>query len=240
MDYTEMIRNAYAYTRQGVFENGSRWVRLILAIILLSIPMNGYVMRIYRGEKSALEVDRWGRLFIDGLKLMVVAFIYSIPIWVVWLVTYGAMVAAIFSGHASAAKMSGWTPNLGLVMLMYVVEFAVALILPVASIRFARSTSFSEAFRFGAIVDRIRKIGWINYVIGIFLVAILVAVPVMVLVFVVIILGIFLAALTNFSLVAILGLIAVAVLLFLILAPLFMVFQARYWTRLYDSTAPVE
>jgi hypothetical protein len=41
-------------------------------------------------------------------------------------------------------------------------------------------------------------------------------------------------------LVAILGLIAVAVLLFLILAPLFMVFQAHYWTRLYDSAVPVE
>jgi hypothetical protein len=213
---------------------------LILAIILLAIPMNGYVMRIYRGEKSAPEVDRWGRLFIDGLKLMVVAFIYSIPIGVIWLVTCGAMMAAIFSGHASAATMSGWTPNLGLMMLMYVIEFAVALVLPVASIRFARSNSFSEAFRFRAIVDQIRKIGWINYVIGIFVVAILIAVPVMILVFVFVILGIFLAVLTNFRLVAILGLIAVAVLLFLILAPLFMVFQAHYWTRLYDSAVPVE
>ena len=213
---------------------------MILAIILLAIPMNGYVMRIYRGEKSAPEVDRWGRLFIDGLKLMVVAFIYSIPIGVIWLVTCGAMMAAIFSGHASAATMSGWTPNLGLMMLMYVIEFAVALVLPVASIRFARSNSFSEAFRFRAIVDQIRKIGWINYVIGIFVVAILIAVPVMILVFVFVILGIFLAVLTNFRLVAILGLIAVAVLLFLILAPLFMVFQAHYWTRLYDSAVPVE
>ncbi|MGA2122290.1 MAG: DUF4013 domain-containing protein [Methanoregula sp.] len=239
MDYTEMLRDAYAYTRQGVFENGSRWIRLILAIVLLSIPMNGYVMRVYRGAGSAPEVDRWGRLFIDGLKLMVVAFIYSIPVLVVWLITYGAMVAAILSGQTVGAAVAGWTPNLGLVMLMYIVEFGVALVLPIASIRFARSDRFSEAFHFGAIVDQIRRIGWINYVIGIILVAILIAVPVMILVFVFIILGIFLAALTNFSPIAILGLLAVAILLFLILAPLLIVFQARYWTRLYDNAAPV-
>lgn len=234
-----MLRDAYAYTRQGVFENGSRWIRLILAIVLLSIPMNGYVMRVYRGAGSAPEVDRWGRLFIDGLKLMVVAFIYSIPVLVVWLITYGAMVAAILSGQTVGAAVAGWTPNLGLVMLMYIVEFGVALVLPIASIRFARSDRFSEAFHFGAIVDQIRRIGWINYVIGIILVAILIAVPVMILVFVFIILGIFLAALTNFSPIAILGLLAVAILLFLILAPLLIVFQARYWTRLYDNAAPV-
>jgi hypothetical protein len=240
MDYTDMLRDAWNYSRQGVFENRGRWIRLILAIILLAIPMNGYVMRIYQGAGAAPEIDRWGRLCIDGLKLIIVGLIYSIPILIVWLVTYGAMMAAIFSGHADPATMAGWEPNVGLMILMYIVEIAVALVLPVASVRFARSGKFSEAFRFGAIVDRIGKIGWINYVIAIFLVAILVAVPVMVLVFFFVVLGIFLAALTNFSLAAVLGLVAVAVVLFLCLFPLLMVFQARYWTRLYDSAPPAE
>jgi hypothetical protein len=169
---------------------------------------------------------------------MIVAFIYSIPIWICWLVTYGAMMAAIFSGHADSATMAGWEPNLGLMILMYIVEFAVALVLPVASVRFARSGRFPEAFQFAAIADRIGRIGWINYIIAIFLVAILVAVPVMVLVFVFVVLGIFLAAITNFSFAALLPLIAIGVLIFLIILPLFMVFQARYWTRLYDSAPP--
>jgi hypothetical protein len=233
-----MIRDAYTYARQGVFENSGRWLRLILALILLAIPVNGYVMRIYRGEGSAPEVDRWGRLFIDGLKLMIMAFIYSIPIWIIWLVTYGALMAAIVSGHAESAAMAGWEPNLGLMILMYIVEFAVALVLPVASIRFARSGRFSDAFQFAAIADQIARIGWLNYIIAIFLMAIIVAVPVMVLVFVLVVLGIFLAAITNFSIAALLALIAIGVLVFLIILPLFMVFQARYWTRLYDSAPP--
>jgi len=238
MDYTDMIRDAWTYSRQGVFENSGRWLRLILTIILLAIPMNGYIMRIYRGEGSAPEVNRWGRLFIDGLKLLIMAFIYSIPIWICWLVTYGAMMAAIVSGHADSAAMAGLEPNLGLMILIYIVEFAVALVLPVASIRFARSGRFSEAFQFAAIADQIGRIGWINYIIAIFLVAILVAVPVMALVFVFVVLGIFLAAITNFSFAALIALIAIGVLIFLIVLPLLMVFQARYWTRLYDSAPP--
>jgi len=237
MDYTDMIRDAWTYSRQGVLENSGRWIRLILALIPLAIPMNGYMMRIYRGETSAPEVDRWGRLFIDGLKLMIVAFIYAIPICIIWLLTYGAMMATVFSGHADSAAMAGWEPNIGLIMLMYLVEFIVALLMPVASIRFARSNRFFEAFRFGEILDQIRKIGWINYVIAIFLVAIIVAIPVTALIFVLLILGIFVGAITNFSLIAMLGILAVAILLFLLIFPIVMVFQARFWTRLYDSAA---
>jgi hypothetical protein len=239
MDYTEILRDAWAFTRQGVFENAGRWIRLVLAIILLAIPINGYMMRIYRGAESAPEVEAWGRMSIDGLKLMVVSFIYSIPIWLVWLATYGAMMAGIFSGQISDTALSAWEPNMGLVVLMYIIEFALALVLPVVAIRFARSNRFSEAFNFRAIFDHMAKIGWLNYILSIILVAIVVAVPVMALVFVFIILGIFLGVFTGFSLTAIFGIIALAVLVFLILAPLFMVFQARCWTRIYDSAPPV-
>lgn len=238
MDYTEMLRDAFAFMRQGVFGNAGRWMRLVLALIILTIPMNGYMMRIYRNAESAPEVDQWGTLFIDGLKLMIVSFIYSIPIWLVWIATYGAWMMQVISGQADAAAISAWEPNLVLVVLMYIVEFAVALVLPVVAIRFARMGTFSEAFNFRAIFDHIARIGWINYVIAIILVTIVIAVPLMVLVFIFVLLGIGIAAVTNFSLTIIFGIIAVFLLLILAIAPLIMVFQGRYWTRVYDSATP--
>jgi hypothetical protein len=233
MDYAVMIRDALAFTRQGVFENRGRWARLILALLLLAIPLNGYAMRIYRGAESAPDVDRWGRLFIDGLKLMIVGCIYAIPLMIIWLATYGPMMMAIVANDH--AMLAGWTPNMALVILMYIFEFAIAVIMPVASIRFARSNRFFDAFSFGAIRDHIGKIGWINYIVGIFVVAILVAIPVLVLVFIFIVLGFLVAILTGFNAPAILGTIALAFLVFLIISPLFTVFQARYWTLLYDN-----
>jgi hypothetical protein len=237
MDYTEIIRDAFGYTRQGVFGNGGRWARMILALILLAIPMNGYMMRVYRGAETAPEVDQWGRLFIDGLKLMVIALVYSIPIIILWLATYGPLMAVVLSGQVEAAMASSWEPNIALMLLMYLVEFIIALVLPVVSIRFARTGRFSDAFRFKEIGEHIGKVGWINYVIGIVLVAIIVAVPVMVLFTVILILSIVLAVAMGFGFFPLFGvIILVSVLFFLILSPLFMVFQARCWTRIYDST----
>ncbi len=51
MDFGTMLDDAFAYTKQGVFENADRWLKLIIAILCLGIPMNGYVMRIYRGAQ---------------------------------------------------------------------------------------------------------------------------------------------------------------------------------------------
>jgi hypothetical protein len=237
MDYLDMLRDAWAFMWQGVFGNGGRWIRLVLATILLMIPMNGYVMRIYRGAESAPEVDQWGRLCIDGLKLIIVSFIYSIPIFIIWVVTYGPMMAGIFSGKMSDAALTAWEPNMALIVLLYVVEFVITLLLPIVAIRFARTNSFREAFNFGAIVNQIKKIGWVTYIIGVILVAIVIAVPIMILVFIFVILGIVLAAFAGFSITAILGIIAVAMLVFLLIAPFIMVFQARFWTLLYDSAA---
>jgi hypothetical protein len=236
MDFTEIVRDALTYVKQGVFENRGRWMRLILALILLAIPMNGYVMRIYRGETPAPEVDRWGRLFIDGLKLMIVGLIWSIPILVIWVFTYGALVAAVFSGNTHS--LSAWTPNMGLVLLMYVAEIAVGILLPVASIRFARSNSFTEAFNFSAIIGHISRIGWISYILGLLIVAVLVAVPVMALICIFVLLGIILAVISGFNLAVVLGIIAIAIIVILLISPLFAIFQARYWTRIYDSAIP--
>jgi len=236
MDYADMLRDAWTYTRQGVLESGSRWVRMILAIVLLAIPMNGYMMRIYRGAAPAPDVDQWGQLCIDGLKLIVISCIYSIPIWLLWLATYWTMMAAILSGNADAIAATG-NPNWALMVLMYIVEFIIALLLPIVAVRFARGSGFFGAFNLRAVLDRIASIGWLNYVLGIIIVTVVVAIPVMVMVFIFVLLGIVIAAIAGFSAAAVIGAIALAVIILLIVMPVFMVFQARFWTQLYDGAA---
>ena len=38
------------------------------------------MMRIYHGMTPSPEPDTWGTMFIDGLKLFVVGFIYALPV----------------------------------------------------------------------------------------------------------------------------------------------------------------
>jgi hypothetical protein len=155
MDFGMILDDALAYTKQGVFENTDRWLKLIIAILCLGIPMNGYVMRIYRGLQPAPDVDNWGSLFVDGLKLILLSLVYAIPVFIVYAIMYGSIILAAMSESPTkpdTAMMSGWAPNTGLLVLIFIVEIAIGLIMPVASIRFARTNSFSEGFNVGAAI----------------------------------------------------------------------------------------
>jgi hypothetical protein len=235
-----MLDDAFAYTKQGVFENTNRWLKLIIGILFLGIPLNGYVMRIYRSTQPAPEVDKWVSLFVDGLKLIIVGLGYAIPIFILYAITYGSIFLAALSGstgHMDSTRVSEWAPNIGLVLLMFVVEIAVGVIVPVASIRFARTNRFSEAFNFSAIIEYIGKIGWINYIIALILIALIIGIPIAILVFGFILLGGITMFIFKVNSIAILGFTLALVIIILTLAPLFSVFQARYMTRVYDSAA---
>jgi hypothetical protein len=235
MDYSHVLNDAFHYTKEGIFGCANRWMKLILATICLGIPMNGYVMRIYRGADPAPEVEEWGTLFVDGLKLIVVGLIYAIPVMIVWAFVYGGMMLTVIQGNTAA--MEDWSPNFGLMGLMYLIEILIGIIMPVAAIRFARTASFSEAFNVGAILETIKKIGWINYIIALVLIAIVIAIPVCIIIFGMILIGGVSMFILGGNNVTLFGFIAAAILIILTLAPLLTVFQARFMTRVYDSAA---
>jgi hypothetical protein len=235
MDYSHVLNDALHYTKEGIFGSADRWMKLILAIICLGIPLNGYVMRIYRGADPAPEVDRWGTLFIDGLKLIIVGIIYAIPVMIIWAFVYGSVMLTLMQGNSAA--MENWSPNAGLLALFYVLEIIIGIITPVAAIRFARTGSFSEAFNFGAILETIKKIGWINYIIALVLITVVIAIPVCIIIFGMILIGGISMFMLGGNTVTLLGFIVAAILIVLTLAPLLSVFQARYMTSVYDSAA---
>jgi hypothetical protein len=148
------------------------------------------------------------------------------------------MLLSLVQGQIDDAAVKSFTPNLVLMILMYIIEIIVGIIMPVASIRFARTGSFSEAFNFSAILETIGKIGWINYIIALILVSLVIAIPICILVVAIILIAGATIFLLKLGLAALLGFIVLGVLLILVLAPLFGVFQARYMTQVYDSAAP--
>jgi hypothetical protein len=239
MDFGEMLGDAFTYTKEGVFLNMKRWLNLILAIICLGLPFNGYIMRVYRGAKPAPDVDQWGTLFVDGLKLLVVGIVYAIPLLILWVFIYGTLFLALFSDSTDKNAMAAFAPNLFLMILYYLVEIAVALILPVAYLRFARTGTFTEAFNFSAIVETIGRIGWLNYIVALILVSLVIGIPVFILVFGFILVAGATVLLLKAGFAGLLFFIGLGLLLLIVLSPLFGVFQARYMTRVYDSAAPV-
>ena len=238
MDFGVLLEDSFTYAKEGILGNMNRWLSLILATILLCIPLNGYLMRIYRGTTPAPEVDQWGTLFVDGLKLIIVGLIWAIPIMIVWFIAYGSMLMGAISGSMDPATLATWQPNMGLEVLLFVVEILVGIFTPIAFIRFARTGSFGEAFNFSAILETIGKIGWISYLLALIIVAVVIGIPLAILTVAFMLIGGIAVALSGGGFLAFLAVLGLLMLILLILIPFISVFQARYLTKMYESANP--
>jgi hypothetical protein len=215
MDYGSMVGESFAYAKEAVVGKWNKWLMLIIATILLGLPLMGYSMKVLRGEKPAPEVEDWGTLFIDGIKYLIVALIYAIPLIIVWVIVIGASAAAIMSGDSTAMMAAFGAVAIGLV-IMLILGIIIALFEIIGVVRFARTGSIGEAFNFSAILATIAKIGWVPYIIAI-----------VVLVIVAIIFGIIVGII---MMIPILGF-----LIYLCLISPWALFISRYVCQLYDS-----
>jgi len=215
MDYGSMVGESFEYAKEAVVGKWNKWVMLIIATILLGLPLAGYSMKILRGEKPAPEVEDWGTLFIDGIKYVIVALIYAIPLIIVWVVVIGASAAAVMSGDSTAMMAAFGAMAIGL-LVMLVLAVIIGVFEIIGIVRFARTGSIGEAFNFNAILATIGKLGWVPYIIAI-----------VVLVVVAIVFGIIVAII---QMIPILGFIVYICLI----AP-WTIFVSRYVCQLYDA-----
>ncbi len=224
MDYGTLIGNSYTYVKEGVIDKVNNWLLLMVATLILTIPLMGYILNVYRGTNPAPEVENWIKIFVDGILLLIIGVIYAIPVIILELLIVGTALVSTM-GRNPAAMMTGIAGAGILAVLLIVVAIIIAIISPIGFIRFARTGNVGEAFNFGQIIATIKKIGWLNYILALIVVAIVVGIPSLILW--VIIAGLVLAL-------SIVGLVIAAILLLVVL-PVLAVFEARYLTQVYDS-----
>ncbi|MCQ1537870.1 DUF4013 domain-containing protein [Methanocalculus taiwanensis] len=210
MEYGKLLGDSFEYTKECLIGKWMKWILLIICSIIFPL-IYGYAMRIYKGTTPAPELENWGSLFIDGIKLLIVGIVYFIPVFIVAFLVVGGSVLTSMAGGDMAAL---GTMGIGMLVLV-VLTIIIALIVPIAYIRFSRMDSFGEAFNFSAVFGHIGKIGWINYIIAIIILGIVIGVVQFIL-----------------MLIPILG-----QLLLFILMPAFIIFSARYMSLVYDSAA---
>jgi hypothetical protein len=225
MDFEKILGDSFAYTKEAIAGKWMQWLLLVIATILLCLPLLGYILKIYRGEKPAPEVTDWGTLFIDGIKYAIVTLVWAIPLLILFFVLIGAAFlpfSSITSVSESGIQASSGHPALiiGALGVYLVVVIIVGLLTVFFStlgiIRFARTGSMGEAFNFREISATIGKIGWGTYIIS--LVVLFVALIVVEIV------------ITILGIIPVLGVIIQIV----FIAPV-MIFEARYLCQVYDA-----
>ena len=217
MEFGKTIGDSFEYAKEGLVGKWTKWILLIISCIVFPLVM-GYVMRIYRGLEPSPELNEWGSMFIDGIKLFVVAIIYAIPIIIVEFAVIGS------AGYAFLATLSNpmADPNavIGLigavlfgVIILILVAIIIEMIAIIGMVRFARTNSFGQAFNFGAIFATIGRIGIASYILALILLAIIVGIIEVIC---------WLIPYIGF-------------LILFILLPFIVIFSARYVTLLYES-----
>ncbi|AEG19089.1 MAG: DUF4013 domain-containing protein [Methanobacterium paludis] len=178
MNVSDIISDSIKYP-------SSNWSKvLILGVILIAsiliVPIflfYGYIFRIIKATLAGLdelpEFDEIGEMFVDGLKIFVVAIVYAIPVWII------SMIVGLITGTG----MGTTTASLGPAMLwavmasnivLIIIAIIIGLIEVVAIVNMAYyDGEIGAAFRFNEILDKIAQIGWGKYIVTYIVIAII-------------------------------------------------------------------
>lgn len=232
MEYGKILQESYIYSKDAVWGKWERWLLLLMSIVVFPL-ITGYIAKIYRGDQPAPKFEEGG-LFIMGLKLIFAALIYAIPVIAVLAVTiFYAIInfmpyiiaenpAFIFN---NPEKFVGVILGIAVgLIITLILAIIISLISNIALVRLAREGKFSEAFNFGAVMQRISAIGWGRYI-----VAMVIYWAITVVLFVLI-------GLLN--LVPVAGMALYWIVSIIIIVP-YVLFSARYLTLVYEHALPV-
>ncbi len=152
----------------------------------LVLPVQGFALRIMRrtarGEPPALpEWQGWGELFIDGLKLWVIGFVYLLPVTLIACGVYALWIAFIVGTPLIAGRSGNLPPEaaggffagivglyaasfclIGIILLLAIL---LGFLAAVAMSRFAATDSLGSAFQFREVWNLARQ-GFKNYVLA--------------------------------------------------------------------------
>ncbi|UTB33644.1 MAG: DUF4013 domain-containing protein [Methanobacterium sp. ERen5] len=188
MDVGDIISDSIKYP-------SSSWGKvLILGIItiasILIVPfflLLGYMFRIIKATLAGIdelpEFDEIGDMFIDGLKVFVVGFVYAIPVWII------SAIFGLATGGNSAATLTSISTGYALAFILgNIVFFIIAVIIGLIELMAIANMAYNDgdlgtAFRFSEILDIIGTIGWGKYIITYIVIVILAAIGVMIGVF---------------------------------------------------------
>jgi len=220
MDYLRLLSDSFDYTKEALWGRWVRWLLLLIATILFPF-IYGYSVRIMSGEKPAPEPQGWIGLFIDGIKVIIISLVYTIPIILLAAISLLAYLVPVSSTTTPAGTSSGGllSPELGLavvlaILALFIVATIVAGILATfGTVRFARTGTMGDAFRIRTLRDHIGRIGWLDVFIALVVLTVVFAIVGFILMFIPVI-GWFL--------------------LFL-LSPAFVIFASRYIALIYES-----
>ena len=178
MDLGKNLENAFNYAKQMVTDAG-RWIILIILNIIpiVNFIALGYFARVIKETPSSgtpPKLERYGDMWVQGLKIVVALLIYMI----VPLIIFGVGIAALVASGIGLGMLP-WMPGMGpsamawpvwigiaglFIVVGIIVAFLVAIIATIGIAHMIKQDRFSKAFAFGEITGIVKRVGWGSYI----------------------------------------------------------------------------
>ena len=160
-------------------------ITILSSLIIPGFLVLGYFLKIIKssinGSSELPEFNDWIEMFVDGLKVFVVLFIYSVVPLLLVLSGIWAVLLPVLTvpGKASLLNPSLWMGLshglvVGLVFTGAILEIVLSFFITIALANMANHNELRAAFRFREIIDKIKAIGGVDYFIW-FVVMIIIA-----------------------------------------------------------------
>ena len=171
MDIGDIVGDAVKYPSQDWKKVATLGVFFILSYVIIGILFwPGYVLRALKatlaGSDELPEFGDWGEMVTDSLKLIIVSIVYSIiPAIVIFIGIFGSLASIQNLGtFISPAAAFGLIGGVALIGIILEIIFGLVLIMAIANMALYDS-ELGAAFRFSEILDLIKSIGYVDYII---------------------------------------------------------------------------
>jgi len=148
-----------------VFEDKKWLEKVLIGGILMLIPILGQILMVGYGVQLVRNVrkhepeplpawDEWGTKIAEGFKLLIIQFIWGLPMFLLMLLMF---IPAALAGNSDSA--SGFAGFLMLCFGCFMIIYAIVLWLaiPGITIKFAKTGEFSDGFKISEILDFTKK-----------------------------------------------------------------------------------
>ena len=171
MSLSDDLNQASQYTGSIFQRIGELIILFIISIIpIVNLIAIGYYARIIRdspSSKNAPKLERYMDMFIEGLKIIVVAIIWAIIIAIIAVIIaipFIAIAALNVLTNPAQLLTAGWIFALGSFFIIFgIIAFLLGTIAFMGIVHMVKKNSFAKAFAFGENFRMIGKIGWLRY-----------------------------------------------------------------------------
>jgi hypothetical protein len=164
MDLSDNLNRSASFVGKLFSDVGNLLILIVLGIIpIVNLIVTGYFARIVReNPEEPPKLSDYGKLFIDGLLVVIAAIIYMI----VPIIILGVGIALSIGGYAFYSPMSLLSSLLssGLLIVGVILAFIFAIFGVIAIGNMIRTGNFSKIFAFSENWQLIQRIGLGNYI----------------------------------------------------------------------------